>query len=416
MTAFRIAVAAALLAGAATAPARATEVLIYHDWSSPSEVAGLTVLRQAFEAKGHQWKDLAIPHDSGSNVSLINMVTGGNPPNIFLEANPGIYRDLAAKGLAFPLDEEFAAIGAIAQFPDAVRRSITIDGKILKVPVGVHIDGMLYYNKKVAAAAGVDPASWTSLDDFFAAFDAIKAKGFIPLALGAEKWQVAYLFHALMASETGGAIYERVYGAKPDRSALDSPAMRQVLKRLRQMQAHVDAGAAGRKWNDATNLVITGKALLQIHGDWMKGEFRKAGAKLGEDYGCLNIPGAKGVVVTVDSWGLLGGVADDKKAAELDFASIVVDPLIQARFAAAKGSSPVRLDAPSEGLDACNAVVHDDLAKPEMQHLNPNSVTDADWKTGIWDVVDQFWNDPAMTEDQAIADLQQAFDTTVGAK
>jgi glucose/mannose transport system substrate-binding protein len=48
--------------------------------------------------------------------------------------------------------------------------------------------------------------------------------------------------------------------------------------------------------------VITGKALLQIHGRWMKGEFLAAGKKPGVDFDCMNIPGTKGVVVTVDAW------------------------------------------------------------------------------------------------------------------
>jgi glucose/mannose transport system substrate-binding protein len=48
-----------------------------------------------------------------------------------------------------------------------------------------------------------------------------------------------------------------------------------------------------RKWDDTTNLVITGKALLQIHGDWMKGEFRAAGKQPGVDFDCMNIPGTK---------------------------------------------------------------------------------------------------------------------------
>ena len=44
------------------------------------EVAALNVLQEALNAKGHTWKDLAIPHNSGVNVSIVNLVTGGDPP------------------------------------------------------------------------------------------------------------------------------------------------------------------------------------------------------------------------------------------------------------------------------------------------------------------------------------------------
>jgi glucose/mannose transport system substrate-binding protein len=393
------------------APAAAQELLIYHNWSSPTEIASLKVLRDHFEAGGGVWKDLSIPHDSGTNVSLINMLTGGNPPDVFAESSPGLYRDLKSQGLAFPLAATFDEIGATPNFPEAVRKSITVDGEIMKIPMAVHIDGMIFYNTHVAQAVGVDPKSWKSLDDFFAVYDKIKAAGYIPLAIGGEKWQIGYLLHALMAAETGGAIYERIYGGTPDRGAIDSPEMRTTLAMLRKFQQHADPGSPNRKWNDTTNLVITGQAFMQVHGDWMKGEFRTAGKQLGTDYDCMNIPGAKGVVVTVDAFGLIDTRDAAKTKAQKLFASVVVDPKIQAQFAAIKGSSPVRLDSPTDQLDACNAIVHDLLANPAIQHENPYNTADADWMSAIWDEADKFWNDPNMTDADFIAGLQNAYDT-----
>ena len=254
--------------------ASADEVVVYHSWSKPSEIAALTVLREAWAKDGHQWKDLAIAHDSGANVSLMNMITGGNPPAIFMDSEPGLYRDLKKQGLGFPLTKLFDEIGATKAFPPAVLRNITVDGEIVKAPATVHIDGMVYYNKHVADAVGIDPKSWKSLDDLFAVFDRVKAAGYIPIAQGGDKFQVAYLLQAIIASEAGRDVYDKFYGEKPDRAAIDSAAMRQALKRFRQIEEHTDAGSPNRQWNDTTNLVITGKALLQIHGDWMKGEFR----------------------------------------------------------------------------------------------------------------------------------------------
>ncbi len=44
-------------------------------------------------------------------------------------------------------------------------------------------------------------------------------------------------------------------------------------------------------------------------------------------------------------WGLLGGQAEDMQTAELDFASVVLDPADRAKLPPHKGSTPVRLDA-----------------------------------------------------------------------
>ena len=50
---------------------------------------------------------------------------------------------------------------------------------------------------------------------------------------------------------------------------------------FRRIADQTDEGWVNRAWNDTTNTVITGKALMQIHGDWMKGEWLGAGKVAG---------------------------------------------------------------------------------------------------------------------------------------
>ena len=399
---------AALLATTAFA-ANAEDLIVYHNWSSEAEVGALNVLKKGLEAKGDTWTDVAIPHDTGSNVNLLSLVTGGNPPNVFLESSPGFYRDLEGMGLARPLTEFYAEQGYAEHLPDAVMKAITIDGEIMKIPTAIHIDGMVYYNKEVAAAAGVDPDAWDSLDAMFADFDKVREAGYIPLALGGQQWQVGYLMHTLAATTGGVDFFMKIYGPEPDPEAIDSPEMRTTLEWLRRFQEATDEGSINRDWNLTTNTVITGKALMQIHGDWMKGEWKAAGKEAGKDFGCIKIPGAEAIVVTVDSWGLLGNQSEAKDKAELDFASVVLDPQIQADFAAVKGSTPVRLDAPEGSLDACSVEVLHMLSEP-AQVPSPHNLVDADWQSSIWDVVFNFWSDPAMTPDEAIEQMKSNYD------
>jgi len=410
MRTLKVGLAAAAFVAGLTA-AQADEVVVYHSWSTPSEIAALNVLKGAWEPMGHTWKDLAIAHDSGVNVSLINMITGGNPPAIFMNSEPGLYRQLNSQGLGFPLTKIMGDLGVTPNFPAAVLKNITVDGEIMKAPVALHIDGMVYYNKDVAAKAGVDPTAWKSMDDLFADFDKVKAAGFIPVAQGGDKFQIAYLLQAVIAAETGNAIYDKFYGQEPDRDAIDSPEMRQSLERFRQIQQHVDPGSPNRKWNDTTNLVITGKALLQIHGDWMKGEWRAAGKEAGKDFGCINIPGTKAVVVTVDAWGFLNTKNPETEKAQADFIKVAEDPKINADFAAKKGSSPVRIDADQTNLDECNKLVLETLKDPDKQVSNPFNTADADWYRTIWDEADKFWNDADETPEDFIAAMQNAYDS-----
>ena len=394
--------------------ASAEELVGYHGWSSQSETNALGVLIDAFEAGGNTWVDLAIPHESESNLGLINLITGGNPPNIFVESNPGVYQDLMRMGYGQPVTELFNSTGVTENLPDAVLQSITVDGEIMKIPTGIHIDGMVYYNLEVAAAAGVDPTAWTSVDDMFADFQKVSDAGYMPLAVGGQSFQVGYLFHALVAAVAGPEIYYRMYQAEPDPTVFDEPALKEVVELVRQFGDLADNGSMNRSWSETTNLVITGQALMHLHGDWMKGEWRAAGKVAGTDFGCINIPGTKALSVTVDAFGILGGVDEATLAAEMEWASIVVDPVNTAGFSAQKGSTPVRFDAPSDALDICNQVVLDALQDPTRGVQNPFNISDGDWHNSIWDVMFNYWSDPDMSSDEAIEELRFAYDAVFG--
>lgn len=394
--------------------AYAVDLVVYHSWSSAPEVAALNVLREGLEEKGHTWTDIAIPHNTGSNVNLMSLVTGGQAPNVFMESNPGVYSDLAAMGVGSNLTQWYEDNAILENLPASVAASIRVDDEIVKVPTALHIDGMVYYNMEVAEAAGIDPTAWQSLDDMFGDFETIRAAGYDPIAVGSQPFQVGYLTHALVAAVAGSDIYSRIYGPEVDPAALDDPAFRETLETLRLFADEAGPSAQNRPWNETTNEVITGRALMQVHGDWMKGEWLASGNVPDTDFGCIEIPGAQAVVVTVDAWGLLGGVSDEVMQAELDFASVVLDPAIQGEFSAAKGSTPVRLDAPSESLDACSENVLDILSDESRQVQNPHNTADADWQNSVWEVVFNFWSNPDMTVDQAIEQMKSNYDIILG--
>ena len=94
---------AALMLTATAYAADPTPLTIYHSWSTPSEMAALNVLKTTLASNNIGWTEIAIPHDTGANVSLTNMVTGGNPPNVFMNSDPGVIRDLAKQGAIMDL-------------------------------------------------------------------------------------------------------------------------------------------------------------------------------------------------------------------------------------------------------------------------------------------------------------------------
>src|SRR6185369_1083813 len=97
----------AALLSATVSTAFAEDLVVYHSWSTPSEMAALNVLKTGLAGKSIGWTEIAIPHDTGSTVSVVNLVTGGNPPNVFMNSNPGIIKDLEGQGLIMDLTKLF---------------------------------------------------------------------------------------------------------------------------------------------------------------------------------------------------------------------------------------------------------------------------------------------------------------------
>ena len=407
---------AALMLSAMPTSGLATDLIINHGWTSPAEVAALNVFRREFEAKGHHWIDYAIPHNQGVSVSLMNLITGGNPPNVWINSNPDVYREIFGAGYGGDLTEFYAAGDYKAHLPAVAANTIAVDGKDVMIPIAIHVDGMLYYNMDVASKAGVDPHDWKSLDEMYADFPKIREAGFEPLAIGGQEWQIGYLFHALAAATGGPEFYNKVWTGAPDPAVFDSAEMHTALETLRRFQQETDAGSPNRDWNVTTNTVITGKALMQIHGDWMKGEWKAAGKEAGKDFGCTNIPGTKAISVTVDNFGVLGGasVSPETWQAELDFASIVLDPKVQAEFSVLKGSNPTRTDVPRDVLDICSQLVLDALSDTSKQVANTHLVATDDWRTSIDTVVFSFWSDPSQDVETAIDGIKDAYDAIYG--
>jgi glucose/mannose transport system substrate-binding protein len=342
------------------------------------------------------------------------MITGGEPPNVFVSSDPNLYRDLAGLGLEYDLNEYYNSIGATENLFPIVRDLSTVDGKMVKIPLFLHIDGMVYWNKEVAAATGVDPASWTSIDQMIADFDKVKSQGYVAAAVGGQAFQVGYLFHALLAAVGGPEIYNRMYAEQPDATVFDTEEFRKTVEYVRVFSDQATPESENRPWNETTNTVITGKALFHIMGDWMKGEWKAAGKVPGVDFGCAVIPGAKAVPVTSDAMGIKGAVEGEVEQAELDFVATAVDAAVSGAMNQKKGSTPPRMDAPADLLDECNVVAMDAMSVPNGQVKNPFNVIDADWNNAIWTVMYNFWSDKSMTVDDVIADLKDEHEAIFG--
>ena len=392
----------------AAAPARATELTLLHSWSNESEIAALRVYAKAFEARGHRLVELSAPHEQAGLSPLVSLILAGHPPNVFAASQTNMYREIRDRGLGQTLGEHFRRIGAWEKFPPIVREVISVDGEARKVPTGIHVDGMLYYNTKVAAAAGVDPLAWRTLDEMFADISKVQQAGYNFMAVGGNTFQAGYLFHALLAAIGGRRVFYEFYRDTPKVSVFESLELRRAIEIFRRITSQADSGWSNRSWTESTNTVISGKTLMHYHGDWMKGQWRAHGKRVGEDFNCINLPGAQALSVTVDALGVLGGkgVTAETLAAELEFATVVVDPANNGEFAALKGATPIRTDAPASGLDQCNQLVLNSLKRADYSVQNPFYVGDSDWINSVWNTMYTFQCDERMSTDDVLRRLR----------
>jgi glucose/mannose transport system substrate-binding protein len=114
---------------------------------------------------------------------------------------------------------------------------------------------------------------------------------------------------------------------------------KQVLVEFKKLKGFVDAGSPGRNWNDATAMVVQGKAGVQIMGDWAKGEFAAAKQVAGKDFGCFPGFGPKAPYIVAGDAFVFPKTNDANavKAQKL-LANVVTSPSAQVAFAARKGA------------------------------------------------------------------------------
>ena len=383
--------AAALSVGLA-APAFAQKADVVHYWTSGSESKALKVFADAFKQRGGTWIDSALGGFDDARAAAMNRIAGGNPPSALLD-NIGEVKELAGRGMLAQLDPEVADAVAKHMPPFLVQR-ITQDGKIYAIPVDIGGGNWMWTSTK--AFADVDakpPATW---DDFFAVADKLKAKGYIPLALGGQPWQEASLFYNVMLSN-GRDFYKKVL-IDHDQAAATGPLMVKSFDTFRKLTAYVDEGSQGRNWNDATNLVITNKAALQVMGDWAKGEFIAAGLTPGKEFGCQLAPGTGNAYqMIVDLFDFPKVTNPDEVKGQKLLESVLVDKDLQAKFSLAKGSLPPRLDADLSSADVCLKLGQKVLADPDAQVPNFEFVFTADQEGQVKDLVSRFWSTPGMS-------------------
>ncbi|QBI02255.1 carbohydrate ABC transporter substrate-binding protein [Pseudoduganella albidiflava] len=347
----RAAILLATLACGGVRTAMAAELEVLHYWTGGEYAGALTLLHGRMAEQGHDWRDAGGGDAQADAITLLRKrIAAGNPPAAAQMMPVDAIGQWGRQGALGGIDRLARDEGWDKLLPAAVAATLKYRGSYVAVPVHVHRNNWLWMNAAVLARAGVRaPGTW---QEFFAAAEAIRRIGVVPLAHGGQPWQNLHLLETVVLGSAGPAFYRRAL-VELDPAALASPDMERALQTFRRLKRYTDIRRPERDWTTASQEVIRGVAGMQLMGEWAGPVFADAQAAGRLDYACAAAPAsAPSYIFALDSV-VTFKVAAAKAPAQRDFASALMSPPVQRQLNLAKGALPVRLDADLAPFGRC---------------------------------------------------------------
>jgi len=199
------------------------------DGGEPVDVGDVDVLGiwgadelEKFEAMVKPWDDLytgnvAFTGTRDITAILTTRVEGGNPPDIAIPAEIGLFRQFASEGKLTPLS---ACPGLESQvrneYPDSFIDLATVDGVLYGFFMKADTKGTIWYNPKVFAENNVEPLTAdSSFDDLIALSQTLLDAGITPWSVGVESgaasgWPGSDWIQQILLNEAGGEVYDGI--------------------------------------------------------------------------------------------------------------------------------------------------------------------------------------------------------------
>jgi glucose/mannose transport system substrate-binding protein len=394
----------------------AQQVEIFHWWTGPGEREAADAM---FAALADAYPDIEVvenPVPGGGGVShrvvLSSRIIAGIPPDTFQTLGGAELKNYVDSGALEPLDDLYAEIGYADVIPGPLLSAVSVDGHPYVVPLNMHIQNILYYNKALFEELGIEPP--TNFDELMAACATIKAAkpDMDCLGLGSkEKWEDAFVFDMFLLEEGGPEYYVQFHKGEID--VTNDPVYRAALEKFAQITPYINDDHSGLTWDQAVGLVGSGSAAMTLMGTWAIGAFiQGSGWEPGVDFGAVTFPQAPERILLFhpDTYGLAVGAPHPEET--LDWLKVVASPELQIPTDVTQGGHFARTD-----IDATN---FPDPIRQELQNYvaaNPDklildqhgSILPATAQPIYWDILSAFLVQPDV--DATITAVQNMMET-----
>jgi glucose/mannose transport system substrate-binding protein len=322
---------------------------IFHWWTAPGEREAADAMFAAF---ANQYPDVTVvenpvPGGGGTEhrIVLKARITAGIPPDTFQTLGGAELKDYVDSGVLIPLDDFYASTGYTDMIPKPLLNAVTIDGHPYSVPLNMHLENILYYNKKLFDELGLTAP--TGYDEFVATCEAIKAAkpDMSCLAVGSkDNWSDVFVLDTIMMELGGPEYYVKFFKGEID--VANDPIFKESLQKYAALQQYSNmSDHSSLTWDQAVSAVGSEQAAMTIMGTWAIGAFTKGSNwEPGVDFGAVNYPTKPERILLFhpDTYGCTVGAPDPAECQ--DWLHTVASPELQIPTDVTQGGMFARID------------------------------------------------------------------------
>ncbi|MES0864349.1 ABC transporter substrate-binding protein [Ruegeria sp. SCPT10] len=362
--------AAATLIVPAVASAEEVRVLSI-ETNREGEKEFIADIEAAFEAS-HPGTDVIVEYmdDESFKVKLPTLLQSPNKPDLFFSFSGGLVAEQASQGVLRDITEYAESTGCAAQHSDGGKAAYSVDGKLYGLPMYAS-NVALWYNKRLADEAGIDPTQIKTWDDFLDQVEAAKSAGQTPIIIGAkDKWP-AMFYHAMLANRIVGTEgYAKAAVGEDGGYAGDTwVETGKQLERLGALEPF-QAGYLDTTYDKSQTLFGDQAGIFMLMGEWLVPSQRTVATDgkgmTNEEIGVVPFPAVTGGNGDVKAtFGGMNGwlVSEGASDTAVDFLCYYVGPEAQTKAGADGFYLPVSIGAAAEVADTHNKWSADRLSE-----------------------------------------------------